>query len=162
MDGFLIAFLIAALEFPTVIFGAALVVVLCFWLLVLTGAVDQRSFDADLDTRAAGLGGVPVAVSVSLIVVLAWFGSLGGSLLLLWTGVTGTVRAALAVTVLAGALLLAWWAVRLLVRGIRRYGLAAHRASRGRTGRRRGSRRPGPRTASAGPVPPTRTTRSRS
>ncbi|MFE7750071.1 hypothetical protein [Streptomyces sp. NPDC057428] len=113
-------FISAALAFPAVLFGAALVVVVCFWLLVLAGAVGHDSFDTDLDAEAVGFDGVPVAVSVSLFVVISWFTGLTGSLLVLRAGATGTPRAALHVAVLVGALLTAWGAVRLLVRCLRR------------------------------------------
>lgn len=114
-------FLDAALGFPAVIFGAALVVVVCFWLLVLAGAADQHSFDSDLDSGTVGFGGVPVTVSVSLLVVVAWFGSLSGTVLLHRVPAAGTTRAVLAVAVLAGSLFLAWGTVRLLARLFRRY-----------------------------------------
>ncbi|MFD8112218.1 hypothetical protein [Streptomyces microflavus] len=114
-------FLNAALGFPAVIFGAALVVVVCFWLLVLAGAADQHSFDSDLDPGTVGFGGVPVTVSVSLLVVIAWFGSLTGTVLLHQVTATGALRAVLAVAVLAGSLFLAWGTVRLLAHLFRRY-----------------------------------------
>ncbi|MFE1475967.1 hypothetical protein [Streptomyces cyaneofuscatus] len=114
-------FLDAALSFPAVIFGAALVVVVCFWLLVLAGAADQHTFDSDLDSGTVGFGGVPVTVSVSLLVVVAWFGSLSGTVLLHRVPASGTSRAVLAVAVLAGSLFLAWGTVRLLAHLFRRY-----------------------------------------
>ncbi|WP_069171726.1 hypothetical protein [Streptomyces griseus] len=114
-------FLSAALTFPAVLFGAALVVVVCFWLLVLAGVTGPDSFDTDLDADSAGLGGVPVAVSVSLLVLVSWFTSLTGSVLVLRSGVTGTARAALHVLVLAGALLIALGVVRVVVHRFRRY-----------------------------------------
>ncbi|MFE9052279.1 MULTISPECIES: hypothetical protein [Streptomyces] len=114
-------FLSAAIGFPAVIFGAALVVIVCFWLLVLFGAAGHDSFDADLDTGPVGLGGVPVAVSVSLLIVFAWFGSLTGTVLLRQSDTGSATRALLAVAVLAGSLLLAWGAVRLLVHRFRRF-----------------------------------------
>lgn len=114
-------FLSAALTFPTVIFDAALIVVICFWLLVLTGAAGTDSFDTDVDADAAGVGGVPVAVSASLAVAVAWFAALTGSVLVQRSGVTGTARSLLHVAVLAGALLIAWGVVRMLVRHFRRY-----------------------------------------
>lgn len=114
-------FLDAALSFPTMLFSAALVVVIAFWLLVLAGAADHHSFDADLDADLAGIGGVPVTVSVSLMVAVGWFTALTGSVLLLRGDTTGTVRAALATGVLAGALLVAWAVVRLLVHHFRRF-----------------------------------------
>ncbi|MFF4946525.1 hypothetical protein [Streptomyces rubiginosohelvolus] len=114
-------FLSAAIGFPAVIFGAALVVIVCFWLLVLFGAAGHDSFDADLDTGPVGLGGVPVAVSVSLLIVFAWFGSLTGTVLLRQSDTGSATRAVLAVAVLAGSPLLAWGAVRLLVHRFRRF-----------------------------------------
>ncbi|MET7365512.1 hypothetical protein ABZS61_06710 [Streptomyces sp. NPDC005566] len=114
-------FLSAALAFPAVVLGAALVVVVCFWLLVLAGAAGTDSFDSDLDADAAGVGGIPVAASASLAVVIAWFTSLTGSVLVQRSGVTGTTRSLLHVVVLAGALVIAWGVVRMLVRHFRRY-----------------------------------------
>lgn len=114
-------FLDAALSFPAMLFSAALVVVIAFWLLVLAGAADHHSFDADLDTDLAGIGGVPVTVSVSVMVAVGWFTALTGSVLLHRGDTTGTVRAALAFGVLAVALLVAWAVVRLLVRHFRRF-----------------------------------------
>ncbi|MFF2326577.1 MULTISPECIES: hypothetical protein [unclassified Streptomyces] len=113
-------FLNAATAFPAVLFGAALVVVVFFWLLVLAGAADHHSFDGDLDTGTAGIGGVPVTVSVSVMVVVGWFTSLTGTVLLHRSGVTGLVRAGLAVAVFAGALLIAWAVMRLSARWVRR------------------------------------------
>ncbi|MFD7860785.1 hypothetical protein [Streptomyces sp. NPDC057682] len=114
-------FLDAALSFPTVLFSAALVVVIAFWLLVLVGAADHHSFDADLDAHAAGIGGVPVTLSVSVMVAVGWFISLTGAVLLHHSDAAGTLRAVLACAVLAGALLVSWAVVRLLVRHFRRF-----------------------------------------
>ncbi|MFI6608084.1 hypothetical protein [Streptomyces sp. NPDC050507] len=114
-------FLTAAQSFPAVLFSAALVVVIAFWLLVLAGAADHHSFDADLDTGLAGIGGVPVTVSVSVMVAVGWFSALTGSVLLHRGHTTGTLRAALAFGVLVGALLIAWAVVRLLVHHFRRF-----------------------------------------
>ncbi|MFE4329552.1 hypothetical protein ACFRQM_08840 [Streptomyces sp. NPDC056831] len=113
-------FLSAATAFPAVLFGAALVVVVFFWLLVLAGAADHHSFDGDLDTGMAGIGGVPVTVSVSVMVAVGWFTSLTGTVLLHRSGVTGITRAWLACAVFAGALLIAWAVMRVLVRLVRR------------------------------------------
>ncbi|WP_405795876.1 hypothetical protein [Streptomyces sp. NBC_01506] len=112
-------FIDAALGFPTFLFTAALIVVVGFWLLVLAGAAETDSFDSDVDLDTAGIGGVPVTVAFSLLTAVAWFSSLAASVLLRRFGAfdaSGLVRAALALTVLAGAALLAWWATRLLVR----------------------------------------------
>ncbi|MFB7527841.1 hypothetical protein ACFC0C_06260 [Streptomyces sp. NPDC056178] len=113
-------FLSATTAFPAVLFAAALVVVVFFWLLVLAGAADHHSFDGDLDTGMAGIGGVPVTVSVSVMVVVGWFTSLAGTVLLHRSGVTGLTRAGLACAVLAGALLIAWAVMRMLAHWVRR------------------------------------------
>ncbi|MEV6163510.1 hypothetical protein AB0L71_16550 [Streptomyces sp. NPDC052052] len=113
-------FLEAATAFPTVLFGAALVVVVFFWLLVLAGAADHHSFDGDLDTGMAGFGGVPVTVSVSVMVAVGWFTSLVGTSLLHRGEVTGMTRAGLALADFAGALLIAWAVMRLLAHWMRR------------------------------------------
>ncbi|MFE3942647.1 hypothetical protein ACFXPV_12365 [Streptomyces sp. NPDC059118] len=113
-------FLSAATAFPAVLFGAALAVVVFFWLLVLLGAADHHSFDGDLDTGLAGIGGVPVTVSVSVMVVVGWFTSLTGTVLLHRSGVTGLTRAALACGVLVAALLIGRVVLRVLVRCFRR------------------------------------------
>ncbi|MET9657344.1 hypothetical protein [Streptomyces sp. NPDC006510] len=113
-------FLSAATAFPAVLFGAALAVVVVFWLLVLAGAADHHCFDGDLDTDLAGIGGVPVTVSVSVMVVVGWFTGLTGTVLLHRSDATGLTRAALACAVLVGALLLGRAVLRLLVRCFRR------------------------------------------
>lgn len=79
-------FVTSALAFPTVLFTAALVVVLGFWLLVIFGAADHDGFDSDVDSGALGVGGAPVALSASLLVAVAWFTSLTGAVLLSRTG----------------------------------------------------------------------------
>ncbi|MFE6664228.1 hypothetical protein ACFVFH_11805 [Streptomyces sp. NPDC057697] len=115
-------FLSAATAFPAVLFGAALAVVVFFWLLVLIGAADHHSFDGDLGTGTgmAGIGGVPVTVSVSVMVVVGWFTSLTGTVLVHRSGVTGLTRAAAACGVLVAALLIGRIVLRVLVRCFRR------------------------------------------
>ncbi|MFB6813762.1 hypothetical protein ACFCV8_04350 [Streptomyces sp. NPDC056347] len=113
-------FLNAATSFPAVLFGAALAVVIFFWLLVLVGSADHHSFDGDLDTDLAGVGGVPVTVSVSVITVFGWFAALTGTVLLHRSDASGLTRAGLAGAVLVGALLTGLVVLRVLVRLFRR------------------------------------------
>ncbi len=80
----------AALSFPAVIFSFALLVVIGYWILVLLGGIDIDALDSagegdggDSDgdsglVRGLGLGGVPVTVALSLLIVVAWFVSLAG------------------------------------------------------------------------------------
>ncbi|WP_046779594.1 hypothetical protein [Streptomyces yangpuensis] len=109
-------FMRAALGFPTVLFTAALVVVLGFWVLVLCGAADHDGVGADAGSGALGIGGVPVTVSASLLISLAWFTSLTGSLLLARTGWPGALVHFLGAAVLFASMCLSWLVTRRLVR----------------------------------------------
>ncbi|MFI5763179.1 hypothetical protein [Streptomyces sp. NPDC051563] len=109
-------FINAALGFPTVLFTAALVVVLGFWLLVLCGAADHDGFDAGASGGALGLGGVPGTVSASLLIALAWFISLSGAVLLARTAWPGAVVHFLGTVLLFGSVYLSWRVTRSLVR----------------------------------------------
>ncbi|CAL9305159.1 MULTISPECIES: hypothetical protein [Streptomyces] len=105
---------------PTILLTTALVVVLCFWLLVAAGFTSAGSFDADVNLRAWGMGGVPVSVAVSTLTAVAWFLSVGGVLLLAACAppspATGLLRMALPVA----ALPVAWRLTRLFVRPLHR------------------------------------------
>ena len=87
-------FLDATLAFPTALFSFLLVVAIGYWLVVLFSLVDVDFFDAtgvDADgvaaadsgiasaLTAAGLGGVPVTVVLTVLIALAWFFSLAGN-----------------------------------------------------------------------------------
>ncbi|MEU5978264.1 hypothetical protein [Streptomyces sp. NPDC047315] len=114
------AFVAAAIGFPTLFLTAALVVVIGFWLLVLVGAVEHDGFDVDVDAHALHLGGVPVALSASLLIAIAWFLSLASGVLLFDAGDEGgdgaTVVLPLGLAALGWSLAGAWVLVRLLVR----------------------------------------------
>ncbi|MFF2661979.1 hypothetical protein ACFVUH_32035 [Kitasatospora sp. NPDC058032] len=77
-----------ALGYPTALFSFALLVVIGYWVLVLLGGpgVDALDGGEGVDTRggvlaALGPGGVPVTVTGSMLVAIAWFVSLSGSAL---------------------------------------------------------------------------------
>ncbi|GAA2139360.1 hypothetical protein [Actinomadura napierensis] len=65
---------------------------------------------------AIGLGGVPATITLSLLIALAWFASLAGSVL----AGGGTPAAPLALALLAAALAAAWLGTRLAVVPLRR------------------------------------------
>ncbi|MBT2367289.1 hypothetical protein J7E88_18755 [Streptomyces sp. ISL-10] len=109
-------FLHAIATFPAVLFTAALVVVIGFWLLVLLGAADHDGFDADVDADALGLGGVPVSVSASLLIVLSWFFTLTGTVVLSRTGWPDALHHLLGAVLLFASLFGAWPLTRALVR----------------------------------------------
>ncbi|WJV50225.1 hypothetical protein [Streptomyces flavofungini] len=117
----------AAVGFPGVAFTSAMAVVVCFWLLVAVGLGRADTFDEDADLGAAGLGGVPVAVAVSLLVGTGWLVSLAGSVALARTGWTGLAHAAGDLGLLAVSALVAYGVTRGLVR-------VSTRAARDRAG----------------------------
>ncbi|BCB79779.1 hypothetical protein GCM10022251_39900 [Phytohabitans flavus] len=119
-------FVDAALAFPAVLFTFLLVVVVGYWILVLLGALDIEALDFGGDGDAlGGLGfaGVPVALTASLLIAIAWFVSLAGTVL-----VGGVLL--LAILALIVALAVAWFATRLLIRPLRRLFPTGPEASR--------------------------------
>jgi hypothetical protein len=111
----------AATGLPVILFTAAMVVVVGFWVLVALGVTASDSFDADTDLDGLGMGGVPVAVAVSLLTVLAWILGVGAAVLLTALSPTGTVTGILRLVVPLVGLLVAWWLTWLLVRRLRRF-----------------------------------------
>ncbi|MFC4111220.1 DUF1449 family protein [Nonomuraea zeae] len=67
-------FIHTALSFPTVLFSFLLVVVIGYWLTVITGL-----FELEDDATWLGLGGVPAGIALSLLIALAWLLCLIGS-----------------------------------------------------------------------------------
>lgn len=123
----------AALGFPAVVFTFALVVVIGYWVLVLLGGLGIDALDGEdgsdfLD--GLGLGGVPVTVVLSLLIAVAWFVSLAGTVLLDRADVPGVVLALLSIAVLLGALLCSWFVARLVVLPLRRLAPQGPEASR--------------------------------
>ncbi|MFG2456547.1 hypothetical protein ACGFWE_05680 [Streptomyces sp. NPDC048523] len=112
--------LTAATGLPTILLTAALVVVVCFWLLVAVGAVGVGSFDTDVDLRAWRMGGVPVAVAFSVLTVLGWSLSVGAAVVVAVFAPSGPVTWLLHLAVSVGALPAAWAATCLIVRPLHR------------------------------------------
>ncbi|MEV8597263.1 hypothetical protein [Streptomyces sp. NPDC052012] len=125
--------LAAATGMPTILFTAGLGVVVCFWLLVAVGRATPRAFDADVDLEALGMGGVPVAVVLSLLTAIAWVLGTSAALLLAAHGPSGVAGGLLRLSASAAALLLSWRLTRLVVPRLGR--LFRERAGRGRTER---------------------------
>lgn len=97
-------FLRVAFDFPAVVPGLFLLIVLAYWALVACGALDA-------------LVGAVAAVTVSLLVAIAWFASLAGAVLLRRGDVSGVLPSA---GVLVAAVLLSALLTRLLMRPLRR------------------------------------------
>lgn len=119
-------FIDAALGFPAVLFTFLLVIVVAYWILVVVGALDIEALDFDADSDVLGgigFAGVPVAVTASLLVAVAWFVSLVGTVLF------GDVLL-LAIVALIVALVVAVFVTRLLVIPLRRIFPSGPEASR--------------------------------
>lgn len=131
-----------ALEFPAVLFGPPLLVVLAYWLFVLVGGAGLDAFEGSGGVEAGtstaghgslpaawGLGGVPATVAVSVLTAIAWFCALVVTALLHTTWLR-TLTLPLVVAV-------AWAATRLLLRPLGRLGAPeagiTHREFVGRT-----------------------------
>lgn len=114
------AFLAAATGFPTVVFTAALVVVVVFWLLVALGAADAHGhahLNSHTYTDGWGLGGVPVTFVFSLFVAVGWLISYCAAVLLVPSGPAGLLVGA---AVLIGTVYVSWRATKLFVRPLHR------------------------------------------
>jgi hypothetical protein len=125
-------FLSAAFGFPTVLFTPVLIVVLGYWIFVIVGAADTEmldSVDADGDAAGlsavlsrAGLGRVPVTVALTMLVCVAWFVSMMGSILTTLIETTSTpMLYALGAVVLLIALVAAWAVTSGVVMGFQRF-----------------------------------------
>ncbi|MEU2563825.1 hypothetical protein ABZ626_31515 [Streptomyces longispororuber] len=116
----------AVVGFPGVVFSSALAVVICFWLLVAAGVARAGSFDEDADLDAVRLGGVPVAVAVSLFVVAGWAAGVTGSVTLARADLRGVAHAASELGLLLVSTGAGWAAARAVLRPLaRRFPAAA-------------------------------------
>ncbi|CRK60366.1 hypothetical protein [Alloactinosynnema sp. L-07] len=92
-----------------VLFTFLLVAVILYWLIVALGVSDMDSADVE----AFGLGGVPLTIAVSLLVLVAWFAALVGTVLL-------PGGALVSIGVLLGALLIGLLVTRLAMAPLHR------------------------------------------
>ncbi|MFF9627299.1 hypothetical protein [Streptomyces griseosporeus] len=110
----------AATGLPGILTTAGLVVVVCFWLLVFVGVASVDSLDGDVDLRSWGMGGVPVAVALSLLTVLAWLLGVGSAVALADLLPSGTWSAVLRPLAAVAAVFVAWRLTCRLVRPLHR------------------------------------------
>ncbi|WP_432107535.1 hypothetical protein [Streptomyces sp. AA1529] len=101
-------FLEATTAFPTVVFSAALLVVVLGWLLAALGSVDPEEAAAPFGAVFSGLAGLPAAVGVSLLTAVAWLLSLAGGLLLDRAGLGPGPQAAAGAVLLVAAPSAGW------------------------------------------------------
>ncbi|MEV6522520.1 hypothetical protein AB0M43_11295 [Longispora sp. NPDC051575] len=122
----MIEFVDAALGFPAVIFGFLLLVVIGYWLLVLAGGADADALEGDPGTAGGfagalatlGFGGIPPMIALSVVVLVAWFVSLVGTVLT--ASITGLLGFLAGLAALLAALACAWAVTRLLAPPLRR------------------------------------------
>ncbi|MEW2166447.1 hypothetical protein AB0912_26125 [Streptomyces sp. NPDC007084] len=110
----------AATGLPGILFTAALVVALSFWLLAALGLVAVDAFDTDVDLGAWNMGGVPVTVALSLLTVFAWLLDLGFTLLLTAVAAADLPAGLPPLAAAAGSLLVAWRLTCMFVRPLHR------------------------------------------
>ncbi|WAZ25672.1 hypothetical protein STRCI_007182 [Streptomyces cinnabarinus] len=110
----------ATIGLPTIVLTAAVVMLVCFWLLVAVRLTAVGTFDEDADLGPWGMGGVPVAVALSLLTSVAWFLSVGGTLALAALALPDLAAGLLRLAVPVGALLVAWRLTCLFVRPLHR------------------------------------------
>lgn len=131
-------FVDAALSFPAVLFTFMLAVVVLYWLLVLLGTLDidigggddggDDGDDGFLD--GIGLGGVPVTVTLSVLIVVAWFVSLVGAIVLAAFDLVTFVHVLLGIGVLFAALVAGLLVARLVALPMRKLYVSGPEASR--------------------------------
>ncbi|MGH3858420.1 hypothetical protein [Actinokineospora sp.] len=115
-------FVATTLRFPVVLFTFLLLVVILYWLFVALGASEVDTADT-FDGGVAdgfGLGGVPAGIAFTLVIVVAWFVALVGTVLLADVGFPSPLRIALLIGVLLAALLIALLVTRIVVVPLRR------------------------------------------
>jgi hypothetical protein len=133
-------FVDAALSFPAVLFSFMLAVVVLYWLLVLLGTLDIEIGGGDGDDGGddgdggfldgIGLGGVPVTVTLSVLIVVAWFVSLVGAIVLVNLDLGTFVDVLLGLGVLFVALVAGLFVARLVALPMRKLYVSGPEASR--------------------------------
>jgi hypothetical protein len=122
-------FVDAALSFPAVVFSFLLAAVLLYWLLVLLGTLDIEIGDLDVGD-GLGLGGVPVTVTASVLVVVSWFVTLAGGVVTGALDLGSFVEVLLGIGVLLVAVVAGLFVARLVAVPLRRLYAPGGEASR--------------------------------
>lgn len=129
-------FVTAILTFPTALFTFALLVVVGFWLLVISGGVDADVLDGAESSSvvaasdALGLTGVPLSIAVTGVVTLSWFTGIVGSVLVDAAGWSGVPAVLAGFVVLIVAVAAAVAGTRIVVIPLRRFFDAGNQQSR--------------------------------
>lgn len=125
-------FLSTAFGFPTVLFTPLLIVATLYWLLVALGTADTELLDSSGEAGEAlgfsavmarvGLGRVPATVAITLLVLVAWFVSMLGSIMVSVLDLESTaLLLLLGLVVLLIAIVGAWAVASGVVMGLARF-----------------------------------------
>lgn len=122
-------FVDAALSFPAAVFSFLLAAVVLYWLLVLLGTLDIEIGDLDVGD-GLGLGGVPVTVTASVLIVISWFVSLACGVVTAALDLGALVHVLLGIGVLVVAVIAGLFVARLVAVPLRRLYAQGGEASR--------------------------------
>ncbi|RXF06821.1 OB-fold-containig protein [Pseudoalteromonas sp. PS5] len=124
-------FLNTAFTFPTIIFSTLLLIVILFWIIALLGLVDLDILESDVDIEAntassssywqLAFGGVPLSISLSIIISLGWIISLYTQQLFAYLLGNGISYYLIGTVFMLASLIVALPLTALLVRPLRRF-----------------------------------------
>ncbi|TQF67772.1 OB-fold-containig protein [Pseudoalteromonas luteoviolacea] len=122
-------FLNTIFTFPTVVFTTLLLVVIGFWFIVLLGFADIDMFEGDVEIEAdgsdslfqMGFGGVPLTISISLVILISWVISFYSHQLFEYVLGEGVVFYLLGAAVMFGCFVLSIPLTAILVKPLRRF-----------------------------------------
>ncbi|MEU5691387.1 hypothetical protein [Actinosynnema sp. NPDC020468] len=110
-------FFATAFSFPVALLSVLLVVVLCYWVLIVLGVADVDSLHFDL---GFGLGGTKAVISASILIAISWFTCLGGAVLLEGWELSTALYILIGFLLLVVALLVGLIVTRILITPIRK------------------------------------------
>ncbi|KZN33676.1 hypothetical protein N474_19545 [Pseudoalteromonas luteoviolacea CPMOR-2] len=122
-------FLNTIFTFPTVVFTTLLLVVIGFWFIALLGFADIDMFEGDVEIEAdgsdslfqMGFGGVPLTISISLVILISWVISFYSHQLFEYVLGEGVVFYLLGAAVMFGCFVLSIPLTAILVKPLRRF-----------------------------------------
>ncbi|ESP91141.1 MULTISPECIES: hypothetical protein [Pseudoalteromonas] len=123
-------FLNTIFTFPTVVFTTLLLIVIGFWLIALLGFADIDMLEGDVEIEAdgggdsimqMGFGGVPLTISISLVVLLSWIASFYAHQLFAYALGDGVMFYLLGGAMMLGCFVVSIPLTAMLVRPLRRF-----------------------------------------
>ncbi|MCF2858337.1 DUF1449 family protein [Pseudoalteromonas sp. SMS1] len=122
-------FLNTIFTFPTVVFTTLLLIVIGFWCIALLGFADIDMFEGDVEIEAdgadslfqMGFGGVPLTISISLVILISWVISFYSHQLFEYVLGEGVVFYLLGAAVMFGCFVISIPLTAMLVKPLRRF-----------------------------------------